>query len=103
MAVRSSRMVEPADRQPDAGAEERRTRVQRTQSGLDHRPWPETQVKRVHSENDAGFFGKICHGARELSKPMHHNSPGSVRGGMPIVFCAGIKFVVFCVFQLKIG
>uniref|UniRef100_A0A8C4Q4G7 mitogen-activated protein kinase n=1 Tax=Eptatretus burgeri TaxID=7764 RepID=A0A8C4Q4G7_EPTBU len=77
MAVRSSRMVEPADRQPDAGAEERRTRVQRTQSGLDHRPWPETQVKRVHSENDAGFFGKICHGARELSKPMHHNSPGS--------------------------
>uniref|UniRef100_UPI00358F8C04 cyclin-dependent kinase 14-like n=1 Tax=Myxine glutinosa TaxID=7769 RepID=UPI00358F8C04 len=76
MAVHSSRMAELGDRQPDAGAEERRSRVQGTQSGLVQLPWPETQVKRVHSENGAGFFGKFCHGTHGLSKPMDHNSPG---------------------------
>uniref|UniRef100_A0A8C9U1V7 Cyclin-dependent kinase 14 n=1 Tax=Scleropages formosus TaxID=113540 RepID=A0A8C9U1V7_SCLFO len=65
--------VRPLDPIP----EDRKARVQRTQSGLDAFEKPAGQVKRVHSENNACITSKSCSLGKESPKVRRHSSPSS--------------------------
>lgn len=58
--------------------EDKKVRVQRTQSDLDPFEKPTSQVKRVHSENNACINAKCSSVRKESPKLRRHSSPSSV-------------------------
>ncbi|XP_070643559.1 cyclin-dependent kinase 14 isoform X2 [Bos indicus] len=67
-------MIKPLDTIP----EDKKVRVQRTQSTFDPFEKPTNQVKRVHSENNACInFNKSSSAGKESPKVRRHSSPSS--------------------------
>ncbi|KAI2654843.1 Cyclin-dependent kinase 14 [Labeo rohita] len=69
----SDSVIKPLDTIP----EDRKVRVQRTQSGFDPFEKPAGQVKRVHSENNACINAKSSSSGKESPKLRRHSSPSS--------------------------
>ena len=68
-------VIKPLDTIP----EDKKVRVQRTQSTFDPFEKPTNQVKRVHSENNACInFNKSSSSGKESPKVRRHSSPSSV-------------------------
>lgn len=67
-------MIKPLDTIP----EDKKVRVQRTQSTFDPFEKPANQVKRVHSENNACINFKTSSAGKESPKVRRHSSPSSV-------------------------
>lgn len=67
-------VIKPLDTIP----EDKKVRVQRTQSGFDPFEKPASQVKRVHSENNACITAKSSSTGKESPKLRRHSSPSSV-------------------------
>uniref|UniRef100_A0AC11CUL8 Cyclin dependent kinase 14 n=1 Tax=Ovis aries TaxID=9940 RepID=A0AC11CUL8_SHEEP len=68
-------VIKPLDTIP----EDKKVRVQRTQSTFDPFEKPANQVKRVHSENNACInFNKSSSAGKESPKVRRHSSPSSV-------------------------
>ncbi|MED6245884.1 Cyclin-dependent kinase 14 [Ataeniobius toweri] len=68
-------VIKPLDTIP----EDKKVRVQRTQSGFDPFEKPTSQVKRVHSENNACINAKSSSSGKESPKLRRHSSPSSVQ------------------------
>ncbi|MEQ2165312.1 Cyclin-dependent kinase 14 [Goodea atripinnis] len=66
-------VIKPLDTIP----EDKKVRVQRTQSGFDPFEKPTSQVKRVHSENNACINAKSSSSGKESPKLRRHSSPSS--------------------------
>ncbi|KAM8980894.1 cyclin-dependent kinase 14 [Sarcophilus harrisii] len=66
-------VIKPLDTIP----EDKKVRVQRTQSTFDPFEKPATQVKRVHSENNACINFKSSSSGKESPKVRRHSSPSS--------------------------
>uniref|UniRef100_A0A3B3HXG3 Cyclin-dependent kinase 14 n=1 Tax=Oryzias latipes TaxID=8090 RepID=A0A3B3HXG3_ORYLA len=66
-------VIKPLDTIP----EDKKVRVQRTQSGFDPFEKPASQVKRVHSENNACITSKSSTTSKESPKLRRHSSPSS--------------------------
>uniref|UniRef100_A0A3Q2FMX8 Cyclin-dependent kinase 14 n=1 Tax=Cyprinodon variegatus TaxID=28743 RepID=A0A3Q2FMX8_CYPVA len=66
-------VIKPLDTIP----EDKKVRVQRTQSGFDPFEKPASQVKRVHSENNACINAKSSSSGKESPKLRRHSSPSS--------------------------
>uniref|UniRef100_A0A8D1TL12 Cyclin-dependent kinase 14 n=1 Tax=Sus scrofa TaxID=9823 RepID=A0A8D1TL12_PIG len=66
-------MIKPLDTIP----EDKKVRVQRTQSTFDPFEKPANQVKRVHSENNACINFKTSSAGKESPKVRRHSSPSS--------------------------
>ncbi|XP_043923593.1 cyclin-dependent kinase 14 isoform X2 [Protopterus annectens] len=66
-------VIKPLDTIP----EDKKVRVQRTQSGFDPFEKPVNQVKRVHSENNACINFKSSSAGKESPKVRRHSSPSS--------------------------
>ncbi|KAF6719148.1 Cyclin-dependent kinase 14 [Oryzias melastigma] len=66
-------VIKPLDTIP----EDKKVRVQRTQSGFDPFEKPASQVKRVHSENNACITSKSSASSKESPKLRRHSSPSS--------------------------
>ncbi|KAB0341620.1 hypothetical protein FD755_012930 [Muntiacus reevesi] len=74
-------VIKPLDTIP----EDKKVRVQRTQSTFDPFEKPTNQVKRVHSENNACInFNKSSSAGKESPKVRRHSSPSSR-------VCAGMR------------
>ncbi|XDV40825.1 hypothetical protein PO909_009826 [Leuciscus waleckii] len=69
----SDSVIKPLDTIP----EDKKVRVQRTQSGFDAFEKPASQVKRVHSENNACITSKSSSSGKESPKLRRHSSPSS--------------------------
>uniref|UniRef100_A0A8B9H2B4 Cyclin-dependent kinase 14 n=2 Tax=Astyanax mexicanus TaxID=7994 RepID=A0A8B9H2B4_ASTMX len=69
----SDSVIKPLDTIP----EDRKVRVQRTQSGFEPFEKPASQVKRVHSENNACINAKTSSAGKESPKLRRHSSPSS--------------------------
>ncbi|KAK1806619.1 hypothetical protein P4O66_005133, partial [Electrophorus voltai] len=69
----SDSVIKPLDTIP----EDRKVRVQRTQSGFEPFEKPASQVKRVHSENNACINAKSSSTGKESPKLRRHSSPSS--------------------------
>uniref|UniRef100_A0AAQ4QW01 Cyclin-dependent kinase 14 n=1 Tax=Gasterosteus aculeatus aculeatus TaxID=481459 RepID=A0AAQ4QW01_GASAC len=69
----SDSVIKPLDTIP----EDKKVRVQRTQSGFDSFEKPASQVKRVHSENNACINAKGSPASKESPKLRRHSSPSS--------------------------
>ncbi|KAG7475574.1 cyclin-dependent kinase 14 isoform X1 [Solea senegalensis] len=69
----SDSVIKPLDTIP----EDKKVRVQRTQSGFDPFEKPASQVKRVHSENNACINAKTSSAGKESPKLRRHSSPSS--------------------------
>ncbi|XP_042327982.1 cyclin-dependent kinase 14 [Sceloporus undulatus] len=72
-------VIKPLDTIP----EDKKVRVQRTQSTFDPFEKPNNQVKRVHSENNACINFKTSSTGKESPKIRRHSSPSSVSPDMP--------------------
>lgn len=68
-------VIKPLDTIP----EDKKVRVQRTQSSFDPFEKAANQVKRVHSENNACINFKSTSVGKESPKVRRHSSPSSVR------------------------
>lgn len=68
-------VIKPLDTIP----EDKKVRVQRTQSSFDPFEKSANQVKRVHSENNACINFKSASVGKESPKVRRHSSPSSVR------------------------
>nr|XP_054594378.1 cyclin-dependent kinase 14 isoform X3 [Nothobranchius furzeri] len=66
-------LIKPLDTIP----EDKKVRVQRTQSSFDPFEKPTSQVKRVHSENNACINAKSSSSGKESPKLRRHSSPSS--------------------------
>lgn len=66
-------VIKPLDTIP----EDKKVRVQRTQSTFDPFEKPTNQVKRVHSENNACINFKSSSAGKESPKVRRHSSPSS--------------------------
>uniref|UniRef100_A0A8C7X3Y0 cyclin-dependent kinase n=1 Tax=Oryzias sinensis TaxID=183150 RepID=A0A8C7X3Y0_9TELE len=66
-------VIKPLDTIP----EDKKVRVQRTQSGFDPFEKPASQVKRVHSENNTCITSKSSSTSKESPKLRRHSSPSS--------------------------
>ncbi|KAK0133772.1 Cyclin-dependent kinase 14 [Merluccius polli] len=74
----STRSCQGKDVKPlDTIPEDKKVKVQRTQSGFDPFEKPAGQVKRVHSENNACISSKSASGGKESPKLRRHSSPSS--------------------------
>ena len=74
-------VIKPLDTIP----EDKKVRVQRTQSTFDPFEKPTNQVKRVHSENNACInFNKSSSAGKESPKVRRHSSPSSVSAVFPL-------------------
>ncbi|KAJ1100963.1 hypothetical protein NDU88_006038 [Pleurodeles waltl] len=62
----------------DTIPEDKKVRVQRTQSGFEPFEKPTSQVKRVHSENNACISFKSSSAEKESPKVRRHSSPSSL-------------------------
>ncbi|XP_073781370.1 cyclin-dependent kinase 14 isoform X5 [Danio rerio] len=69
----SDSVIKPLDTIP----EDKKVRVQRTQSGFEAFDKPASQVKRVHSENNACINAKSSSSGKESPKLRRHSSPSS--------------------------
>ena len=75
-------VIKPLDTIP----EDKKVRVQRTQSTFDPFEKPTNQVKRVHSENNACInFNKSSSAGKESPKVRRHSSPSSVSAVFPLM------------------
>ena len=75
----STRSLQGKDVKPlDTIPEDKKVKVQRTQSGFDPFEKPAGQVKRVHSENNACISSKSAASGKESPKLRRHSSPSSV-------------------------
>lgn len=100
-------VIKPLDTIP----EDKKVRVQRTQSTFDPFEKPTNQVKRVHSENNACINFKASSTGKESPKVRRHSSPSSVsavlvtyqwvnRTSIPLIIvacCAGRQQVALSV------
>lgn len=78
MSTRSGQGKDSVITPLDTIPEDRKVRVQRTQSGFDAFEKPASQVKRVHSENNACISSKASSTGKESPKLRRHSSPSSV-------------------------
>ncbi|OWK06233.1 CDK14 [Cervus elaphus hippelaphus] len=79
-------VIKPLDTIP----EDKKVRVQRTQSTFDPFEKPTNQVKRVHSENNACInFNKSSSAGKESPKVRRHSSPSSVSEAFPLMMGDG--------------
>ncbi|KAK5892912.1 hypothetical protein CesoFtcFv8_013257 [Champsocephalus esox] len=77
MSTRSCQGTDSVIKPLDTIPEDRKVRVQRTQSGFDPFEKPVSQVKRVHSENNACLAAKTTSASKESPKLRRHSSPSS--------------------------
>ncbi|XP_043546219.1 cyclin-dependent kinase 14 isoform X1 [Chiloscyllium punctatum] len=77
MSTHNSQAVDSVIKPLDTIPEDRKVRVQRTQSSFDPFDKPTSQVKRVHSENNACINTKCSSGGKESPKLRRHSSPSS--------------------------
>uniref|UniRef100_A0A6Q2ZFS7 Cyclin-dependent kinase 14 n=1 Tax=Esox lucius TaxID=8010 RepID=A0A6Q2ZFS7_ESOLU len=77
MSTRSGQGTESVIKPLDTIPEDRKVKVQRTQSGFDAFEKPASQVKRVHSENNACITSKTSSTGKESPKLRRHSSPSS--------------------------
>lgn len=78
MSTRSCQGTDSVIKPLDTIPEDKKVRVQRTQSGFDPFEKPTSQVKRVHSENNACINAKSSSSGKESPKLRRHSSPSSV-------------------------
>lgn len=78
MSTRSCQGTDSVIKPLDTIPEDKKVRVQRTQSGFDPFEKPTSQVKRVHSENNACINAKSSSTGKESPKLRRHSSPSSV-------------------------
>lgn len=78
MSTRSCQGTDSVIKPLDTIPEDKKVRVQRTQSGFDPFEKPTSQVKRVHSENNACINAKSSSAGKESPKLRRHSSPSSV-------------------------
>lgn len=78
MSTRSCQGTDSVIKPLDTIPEDKKVRVQRTQSGFDPFEKPASQVKRVHSENNACINAKSSSAGKESPKLRRHSSPSSV-------------------------
>uniref|UniRef100_A0A8D3CY99 Cyclin-dependent kinase 14 n=1 Tax=Scophthalmus maximus TaxID=52904 RepID=A0A8D3CY99_SCOMX len=77
MSTRSCQGTDSVIKPLDTIPEDKKVRVQRTQSGFDPFEKPASQVKRVHSENNACINAKGSSAGKESPKLRRHSSPSS--------------------------
>ncbi|XP_056142965.1 cyclin-dependent kinase 14 [Lampris incognitus] len=77
MSTRSCQGTDSVIKPLDTIPEDKKVRVQRTQSGFDPFEKPASQVKRVHSENNACINSKSTSTGKESPKLRRHSSPSS--------------------------
>ncbi|KAF3691507.1 Cyclin-dependent kinase 14 [Channa argus] len=77
MSTRSCQGTDSVIKPLDTIPEDKKVRVQRTQSGFDPFEKPTSQVKRVHSENNACINAKSSSASKESPKLRRHSSPSS--------------------------
>lgn len=84
MSTRSCQGTDSVIKPLDTIPEDKKVRVQRTQSGFDPFEKPTSQVKRVHSENNACINqAKSSSSGKESPKLRRHSSPSSVSAQPP--------------------
>lgn len=84
MSTRNCQGTDSVIKHLDTIPEDKKVRVQRTQSTFDPFEKPANQVKRVHSENNACINFKSSLAGKESPKVRRHSSPSSVRTPPPI-------------------
>nr|XP_020477902.1 cyclin-dependent kinase 14 isoform X3 [Monopterus albus] len=77
MSTRSCQGTDSVIKPLDTIPEDKKVRVQRTQSGFDPFEKPASQVKRVHSENNACINAKSSSAGKESPRLRRHSSPSS--------------------------
>ncbi|KPP79007.1 Cyclin-dependent kinase 14-like, partial [Scleropages formosus] len=77
MSTRNCQGMDSVIKPLDTIPEDKKVRVQRTQSGFDPFEKPASQVKRVHSENNACINFKGSSAGKESPKVRRHSSPSS--------------------------
>uniref|UniRef100_A0AAY4AHT1 Cyclin-dependent kinase 14 n=1 Tax=Denticeps clupeoides TaxID=299321 RepID=A0AAY4AHT1_9TELE len=77
MSTQSCQGTDSVIKTLDTIPEEMKARVQRTQSGFEQFEKPASQVKRVHSENNACITTKSSLSGKESPKLRRHSSPSS--------------------------
>uniref|UniRef100_A0A3B3TDM3 Cyclin-dependent kinase 14 n=1 Tax=Paramormyrops kingsleyae TaxID=1676925 RepID=A0A3B3TDM3_9TELE len=77
MSTRSCQGTDSVIKPLDTIPEDRKARVQRTQSGFDTFEKPASQVKRVHSENNACITSRAAPSSKESPKLRRHSNPRS--------------------------
>ena len=78
MSTRNCQGTDSVIKHLDTIPEDKKVRVQRTQSTFDPFEKPANQVKRVHSENNACINFKSSSAGKESPKVRRHSSPSSV-------------------------
>lgn len=78
MSTRNCQGMDSVIKPLDTIPEDKKVRVQRTQSSFDPFEKPANQVKRVHSENNACINFKTSSAGKESPKVRRHSSPSSV-------------------------
>lgn len=78
MSTRNCQGMDSVIKHLDTIPEDKKVRVQRTQSTFDPFEKPASQVKRVHSENNACINFKSSSAGKESPKVRRHSSPSSV-------------------------
>lgn len=78
MSTRNCQGMDSVIKPLDAIPEDKKVRVQRTQSSFDPFEKPANQVKRVHSENNACINFKTSSAGKDSPKVRRHSSPSSV-------------------------
>ena len=78
MSTRNCQGMDSVIKPLDTIPEDKKVRVQRTQSTFDPFEKPTNQVKRVHSENNACINFKTSSTGKESPKVRRHSSPSSV-------------------------
>uniref|UniRef100_A0A672PAP8 Cyclin-dependent kinase 14 n=1 Tax=Sinocyclocheilus grahami TaxID=75366 RepID=A0A672PAP8_SINGR len=102
MSTRSCQGSDSLIRPLDTIPEDRKVRVQRTQSGFDPFEKPAGQVKRVHSENNACINAKSSSSGKESPKLRRHSSPSSVsERSLNIIIKVNGKLVALKVIRLQ--
>ncbi|PNJ70132.1 CDK14 isoform 7 [Pongo abelii] len=77
MSTRNCQGMDSVIKPLDTIPEDKKVRVQRTQSTFDPFEKPANQVKRVHSENNACINFKTSSTGKESPKVRRHSSPSS--------------------------
>ncbi|KAF4794316.1 cyclin dependent kinase 14 [Turdus rufiventris] len=77
MSTRNCQGMDSVIKPLDTIPEDKKVRVQRTQSSFDPFEKPANQVKRVHSENNACINFKTSSAGKESPKVRRHSSPSS--------------------------
>ncbi|XP_012519684.1 PREDICTED: cyclin-dependent kinase 14-like, partial [Propithecus coquereli] len=77
MSTRNCQGMDSVIKPLDTIPEDKKVRVQRTQSTFDPFEKPANQVKRVHSENNACINFKTSSAGKESPKVRRHSSPSS--------------------------